>query len=796
MKEVKKDILWRVYLVYVVVLIFSFFIIGQIFHIQFSEGDMWRERSRQQTIDTMLVEATRGNICADDGSLLATSVPIFDIYWDSQVISDEVFEKNYDSLAYFLSKEFKDRSKQQYVTLLKSAREGNKEYVLIHKSYLNDESSQVGYEELKKIKKFPIFKMGREKGGFLVEQKEKRVKPYQELAKRTIGYYKGDNTNTDKKKKSDSTKELKVGIEGAYSDVLEGVSGIRLKKKIAGGIWMPLNENEIEPQDGSDVITTIDIDLQDVAENSLKKNLIANDADHGCVVLMEVATGQVKAIANLKRGDDGEYDEEVNYAISESTEPGSTFKLFSLVAAIDDGMVSTNDLVKIGQTQYANRIMKDSHINGFGPVTVRSAFEQSSNVGISQAIYNKYKDNPKRFTDKLYSMKVNLPLGVEISGEASPVIKNPKNKSWSKTTLPWMSIGYEVALTPLQTLAFYNAIANNGKMVRPMFVKEIRRMGKVIETKKTVVLNDSVCSMKTALIARKLLEGVVDSGTAKSLSKAMYEIAGKTGTAQIADAKYGYDKTNYKASFVGYFPADNPRYSCIVVINNPSKGAYYGGAVAAPVFKEIADRVFATRLDIPQQYKDTSYKDMTIPFVRKGYQSDLFTIYEKLDFASLTQNPNARWVTVSSSENNVTLLEKNFPAGYVPDVTGMGLRDAVYLLEKAGLHVIVTGKGKVATQSIEAGTKAEKGSMIYLGLELKAVDAEPSLVKVETDSAATDAVKPKEDEKTGNNAKDKSKTGDKKKGNSKNKSDSSSVKKTPTNKKTPADTAKKHNNSR
>lgn len=789
MKEVKKDILWRVYLVYVAVLVFSFFIIGQIFHIQFSEGDIWRERSRQQTIDTMQVEAIRGNICSDDGSLLATSVPIFDIYWDSQVISDKIYEKNIDSLAYYLSKTFKDKSKQQYISMLNAAREGKKEYVLIHKSYLNDESSQVSYEGLKEIKSFPIFSMGREKGGLIVEQKEKRVKPYQELAKRTIGYYKGDNTNKDKNKKNDSTKSYKVGIEGAYSDILDGISGIRLKKKIAGGVWMPLDENEIEPQDGSDVITTIDIDLQDVAENSLKKNLIANDADHGCVVLMEVATGHVKAIANLKKGDDGEYNEEVNYAISESTEPGSTFKLFSIVAAIDDGMVSLNDLVKIGVTQYANRTMKDAHVGSFGPVTVRNAFEQSSNVGISQAIYNVYKNNPKRFTDKLYNMKVNLPLGIEISGEAPPVMKNPKNKSWSKTTLPWMSIGYEVALTPLQILAFYNAIANNGKMIRPMFVKEIRKMGRVIETKKTIVLNDSVCSLKTALIARKLLEGVVDSGTAKSLSKAMYKIAGKTGTAQIADTKYGYNKTNYKASFVGYFPADNPQYSCIVVVNNPSKGAYYGGVVAAPVFKEIADRVFATRLDIPQQYKDTSYSDLTIPFVRAGHQGDLYAIYEKLDFATLTQSPNAKWVAVTSDEKNTTLNEKTFPKGYVPDVTGMGLRDAVYLLERTGLKVIITGKGKVLTQSIEAGSTAEKGKTIYLELSLKPLNAEPPLVKIATDTVSTEAIKPKE-EKIDKITKDKSKTSDKKKTTNKNKVDTSSTKKS-TNKKTPSDTTKK-----
>lgn len=740
MKEVKKDILWRVYLVYVAVLLFSFFIIGQIIHIQFVEGEMLRERSRQQTIDTMKVEATRGNICAEDGSLLATSIPIFDIYWDSQVISDEVFEKNVDSLAWYLSQTFKEKTRIEFRKMLVAARQDTNEYLLIHRSYMNDASSQVGYELLKKIKKFPIFKMGRNRGGLIVEQKDKRVKPYQILAKRTIGYYLNDTAG------SKNSKAYKVGIEGAYSDVLEGISGIRLKKKIAGGVWMPLDENEIEPQNGSDVITTIDIDLQDVAENSLMKNLKANEADHGCVVLMEVETGHVKAIANLKRGDDGEYDEEANYAIWESSEPGSTFKLISLVAAIDDGLVNVDDMVKIGSIKYANRVMEDSHIDGYGPVTVREAFEESSNVGISQAIYNAYKNDQKRFTDKLYSMRVNLPLDLEISGESKPTLTNPDDKTWSKVSLPWISIGYEVALTPLQILTFYNAIANDGKMVKPIFVKEIRKMGRVIETKETVVLSDSICSRKTATIARSLLEGVVENGTAKKLSTSVYKIAGKTGTAQVAKGSKGYSEDgniSYKASFVGYFPADDPKYSCIVVVNNPSKGAYYGGAVAAPVFKEIADRVYATHSDIPQRIVDTLDDHSYVPFVKAGNQKDIYTIYEELNFSKYSNSPSAVWVVVSADANSATLTEKKMRNGFVPDVSGMGLRDAVFLLESAGLKVNVSGKGKVVSQSIASGTIAEKGETITIVLSQQSVTAESPLVILvtKTDTVVSDKSK-------------------------------------------------------
>ncbi len=704
MKEVKKDILWRVYLVYVAVLLFSFFIIGQVIHIQFVEGDKWKKISDDQTLDKMKVEAIRGNICADNGSLLATSVPIFDIYWDSQVPSDDLFNDKVDSLAYCLSNFFKDKSMHEYKKILLKAKTDSIRYLLIKKSSLSDENTQISFEQLKKIKTFPIFKLGQNNGGLIVEQKEKRVLFYQKLASRTIGF---------------EREGIYVGLEGAYTKRLEGVSGIRLRKKIAGGVWMPMNENEIEPQNGNDIITSIDIDLQDVAENSLMKNLIANDADHGCAILMEVSTGYIKAIANLTRTSEGVYDEKYNYAIGESTEPGSTFKLFSLVAGMDDGMVDLDGQVSIGKIKYFDREMKDSHINGYGPITIRKAFEISSNVGISQAIFKAYGNNPQRFTDKLYSMGINQPLGLDIGGEANPVIKNPKDsKSWSRVTLPWMSVGYEVALTPLQILTFYNAIANNGKMIKPLFVKEIQKMGKAVESFNPIVLKDSICSKATELKARSLLEGVVENGTGMSLKNSMYKIAGKTGTAQVAINSKGYSEkgnVSYKASFVGYFPADNPKYSCIVVINNPSKGAYYGGAVAAPVFKEIADRVFATHLDIKQENNDES-ANISIPFVRAANQEDLYKIYQKLDFSALSQNPSAEWVFASADSKNVLLKEKPFKYGYVPDVIGMGLKDATYLLESVGLKVNISGKGKVVKQSLVAGATVKKGSIIYLDL--------------------------------------------------------------------------------
>ncbi len=733
MKEVKKDILWRVYLVYIGMLILALMVLFKAATIQFVEGDEWRKRSLMQTLDTMKVEAIRGNICASDGSLLATSVPIFDVYWDSQVPTQEVFEKNVDSLAYCLSNMFKDKTKSQYKQILVKARQDSSEYCLIRKSFLNDEASHIGYEDIRQIKRFPIFRLGQVRGGIIFEQKEKRVTPYKNLAQRTIGFERKET-------------HVFVGLEGYYTKYLEGVGGIRLRQKIAGGVWKPINDdNEIEPQNGNDIITTIDIDIQDVAERALMKALDTNNAHHGTVVLMEVATGHIKAISNLTRISKGNYKEIYNYAVGERSDPGSTFKLMSVVAGLDEGLFTLSDMVPIGKFTYYDREMKDSHINGYGPVSIRKAFEQSSNVGISQAVYKAYKNNPQRYIDKLYSMRLNLPLGVDIGGEAIPYVKNTKDKTWSRVSLPWIAHGYEVELTPLQILAFYNAIANDGKMMKPMFVSEIRKLGKIVQVFQPKVLKDSICSKKTAKIVQDLLVAVVDSGTAKNIKNPVYKIAGKTGTAQVAKNNKGYGKdgtVSYKASFVGYFPADKPRYSCIVVINEPTEGKYYGGAISAPVFKEIADRVYARELSIPQQ-TEISNSNVKIPFVKAGNQRDLFVIYNALDFKTLCQKPDAEWAFASPEDKSVTLFEKKFTYGVTPDVVGMGIRDAVYMMESAGLHVKISGKGKVVKQSVIAGTKIYKGAIVELILSKSTFENKTIISEVINDSVKKDTSKTK-----------------------------------------------------
>lgn len=694
----KREILKKVYLVYFVMVAVGLAVLGKAAYIQIVEGEKWREKAKKETIRYDKIEANRGNILASDGSLLAASVPVFELRIDAgnTHYKDDFFYENVDSLAWHLSNHFKDRSRQEYKQLLVKGRKSNNRYLLLKRN--------VTYDDLKKVRKFPIFRLGKYKGGIIAEAKNRRELPFKWLAFRTIGWDKEGEIND-------------IGLEGAYSIILEGEKGQRLVQLIGKGVWRPLNdENEIEPRDGHDIVTTIDINVQDVAEDALMRQLIANEADHGSVILMEVATGNILAIANLGKNSQGEYEEKYNYAIGESSEPGSTFKLASLIAALDDGLLSLNDTVDTqgGAVKFANRIMRDSHHGGYGRISVRRAFELSSNVGISKVIHKAYKDKPQQFIDKLYAMRLNQPLGLEIAGEGNPSIKNTSHKYWSKVSLPWMSIGYEVAITPLQTLAFYNAIANNGVMVKPRFVKEIRLAGETIEIKEPVVLSPSIVkNPETIAQARSILEGVVENGTATNLKNPIYKIAGKTGTAQIAQNNAGYNKSNYKASFVGYFPADSPKYSMIVVINNPRKGLYYGGSIAGPVFREVADKVYATRLD-PETDKTDSIP-AAFPLLASGKGNELELLMKEINIV-LPAGYQSEWITYSGQDSSPMVIPREPAEDKIPDVTGMGARDAVFLLESAGIKVKINGKGKVKRQSLPPGSRITAGSQCVIEL--------------------------------------------------------------------------------
>ena len=603
MGDTRKEILNRIYLVYIFMCLFGIAIICRIWQLQYVEGDAWRSMADSLTTRLKKIDPARGNIYTSDGSLLATSVPIYDLRVDmlSDAITREVFNENVDSLAICLAKLFKDKSAAEYKIILREARREGARYYLLKRG--------VSYKELQAVKRFPIFRMGRYKGGLIPEQKNRRVKPFNLLASRTVGYY------------VDGVEP--VGIEGAFDKHLRGVSGMRLMQRISGNVWKPLNdENEIEPRDGNDVITTIDLNIQDVAQHSLEYQLRQHNAERGCAILMEVATGEIRAIANLKRGADGNYREEFNFAVGESTEPGSTFKLASMMALVEDGYVDPDEIVDTqgGAVRFANRIMKDSHDGGYGKISAQKVFELSSNVGVSKLVHKYYSKNPQAFIDRIKSFGLGSRMGLQIPGEGEPFIKNTDHKTWSKVSLPWISIGYECSMTPLQILTFYNAVANNGRMVRPLFVSEIRNKGHLVKRYHPVVLRDSIASGATLEKVRAMLEGVVQEGTATNLKHAQYKIAGKTGTAQIANANTGYksSKVRYQASFVGYFPADNPKYSCIVVVYAPNGGLYYAAQVAGPIFKEIADKVFAGSIELHKELRLEENLAQNIPVAKTG----------------------------------------------------------------------------------------------------------------------------------------------------------------------------------
>jgi cell division protein FtsI (penicillin-binding protein 3) len=570
----------------------------------------------------------------------------------------------------------------------------------------------VTYPELKQMRKFPILKLGTYKGGMIVIPQFQRELPFKNLARRTIGY---ENT--------EAAQKVYVGLEGSFSKNLQGMGGKRLMRRIGNGAWMPVDiENEVEPQNGDDIITTLDINLQDLAESALRKELSADSADHGCVIVMEVKTGYIRAIINLGKSPKGGYDEEFNYAIGESSEPGSTFKLASFLVGLEDGRISMDQPVNLGNgtMNYHGRVMTDAH-KLTGTLLAHQVFEKSSNVGTSKLIYNAYLDDPQKYIDGLYRMSINLPQNLQIGGEGRPYIKNTKSKWWSAVSLPWMAIGYEVAITPLQTLTLYNAVANNGVMVKPIFVREIRKNGQVVQSFQPVVINPHICSPATIEKAHLLLEGVVERGTGTALKNPHYRVAGKTGTAQVAMNNKGYGQgtkaVKYKGSFVGYFPADHPRYSIIVVINNPSKGKYYGAAIAAPVFKEIADRIFANLHDINNSPPEDTTGHL-IPCANAGVQKDLQDAYAWLNIKVKPLNPEAQWAVPVSNNSLVMLMPSNHYQGTMPDVTGMGVKDAVFLLEQMGLKVLLNGKGNVVRQSLSPGRMYIKGSIVMLDLAM------------------------------------------------------------------------------
>ncbi len=702
-KDIQKDIRIRARVVYAIVFVFAISIFSRILFLQLVEGDFWKEKLKKQNTEIITIEAARGNIFSCDGSLMATSIPVFELRFEvaSINISDELFNSKIDSLAICLSSFFKKKTIKQYKRDLIRARRNNSHSFLIAK--------EVNFNELREIKKFPIFRLGKYKGGFLTLQKNKRIRPFKNLALRTLGY--------------DRISKNPVGIEGSFDNDLKGIGGERLVQKISKNVSIPVNdENEIEPKDGNDIVTTIDIKIQDVAHKALEKQLIAEHADHGCLILMEVKTGEVKAIVNLSKIDSTQYEEIKNYAIGESTEPGSTFKLASLLVALDDKVSTLDEMVETGDGTYNYRglIIKDSHDGGSGKISLQRVFEESSNVGTAKIITRHYEKNPQKFIDGLNRIGITRKLNLDIPGEKKPYIKNTKDPLWSDFSLPEMSIGYEEQLAPIQILTFYNAVANNGKMMKPQFIREIKSKGSVVKKFEPVVLQEKIAAEESIQMVKKMLEAVVEHGTATNLRNSYYKIAAKTGTAQIAQDNKGYKnnkgKKSYQASLCGYFPTINPLYSMIIVVTNPSKRAYYGNEVAGPVFREVADKVYSTSTEMHQLISvDTNKVLSRIPFLKNGSNDDINIIAKALA-VPLTGAIETEWVYAQENQKSISLNALPEVAKGLPNVIGMGLKDAISILENNKYHVIVNGKGKVKKMYLQQLQNTKKPSVkIELG---------------------------------------------------------------------------------
>lgn len=643
----------RFYLVVTALVLFGFLLIGKLLHIQFYEQDQGLGIDPDSIVKNVILEPSRGNIYAADGNILATSVPRYDLHWDAITPSQFLFDTHKNELSEAIA-EATGKSKGAVLKNLETARKQKSRYWPIARN--------VSYTTFKKYKSFPLFNQSTYRGGLIVEQEIKREHPLGKIAERTIGYEMQDPDGT----------YFRVGLEGAFSQYLRGDEGLRLKQKIANGQWKPISDaNEKEPTEGYDLYTTLDVNIQDIAHNALLSQLDHFEAEHGTVVVMEVKTGAIKAVVNLGRTEEGKYFEKLNYAVGESHEPGSTFKLMGMIAALEDKVVNENTLVDTEKgelTFYGKYKVRDSKRGGYGVIPASKVFEVSSNVGMVKIINDNYSENPKKFIDRLYNMGLDKPLGLPIKGEGIPKIPYPTDTDWDGLDLPWLAYGYGISLTPLQTLTFYNAIANEGEVVKPRFLEKISNFGNApTKVFSKQVINPSLCSKSTLDKVKSMMFNVVDKpwGTANNIKDPLLTMAGKTGTCQV---DYTTDSVQYISTFVGYFPVEEPKYSCIVVIHRPNKAkGYYGSTVAAPVFKTIAKKIFNN-----------------IPY-------------------TVTLNANAVASVIESSST-------------MPDVAGLSEQEALTKLKVMGVEVVFEGKGTVKSQWPKAGSTIDKQQKVILEL--------------------------------------------------------------------------------
>ncbi|MBK9270173.1 MAG: transpeptidase family protein [Saprospiraceae bacterium] len=689
----KKELLIRVYVILGLFGCVAFFMIWSAIRIVAIEGNDWRQKADELYFKLVSIEAERGKILSDDGSPLALSLPFFEIRLDTRAkgLTSEIFNAKVDSLAYFLARDLmQDKSVQQVKNWLIRERKLKNRYLLIARS--------LDYNQLELLKTYPILRAGQNKGGLIVIRKDRREKPFKLLASRTIGL-KRDNAPS-------------IGLESSFDPWLKGQEGERLMKKVGPDLYLPVDDViEIEAKRGSDVQTTIDVGIQEVAEEALSEAIVKHGAQKGCAVVMEVKTGAIKAIANLGFDQMGELVEDFNYALGYSTEPGSTMKLASVAAMLEEGAVDLKTPVQLngGEAYFYNKKMKDSESHGVSLSDLQYSFEKSSNVGISRLAYQVFgmPDGQRKFADYYRKFRLHKKTGIELEGESNPVIKHPdENKEkWYGTSVPWMSVGYELQLTPLQILNFYNTVANRGNMMKPYLVSHILDDDKVIKQIEPKVLVQGMFSEKTLTQLNVLLAGVVSNGTGKVIQSDHFNISGKTGTAVTNYYVTGLENKQYQASFCGFFPSENPVYSCIVVIYNPTQGGYYGGQAAAPAFLKIADKCMRNQSKMAGFINDQPKPLLTndvLPVGNHGFSKDFEVLFHHigLPFRGGAKN---EWVRTIANKDGIYTLPQQLSEKRVPDLKGMGLRDAMYILDRQGVSASISGLGKVVWQSIEPG---------------------------------------------------------------------------------------------
>jgi len=708
--EVKRDILWRVYVSFLGIVVLSLLVLGRAFYIQRVEGNHWRSMSDSLHQRFIALDAQRGTIYSEDGQMLSTSIPTFDVYIDFNADGlrekkGKRFTENIDSFSIALANYFGDKTATQYKSELKLAYKKNTRYYQLKK--------KLSFEQYKIFREFPLARLGRNKSGIIVETNSKRLPPFGLLASRTIGLSREHMASDGKIKKQN------VGLERSYDTILSGKKGQKLVRYIAGGTAIPIEGSETDPENGKDIFTTLDVKIQDITETALMRMMLQSEALYGTAIVMETSTGKVKAIANLGRRPDGSYWEDDNYALR-ATEPGSTIKLVTLLSVLEKGSSAIDDMVEVGSAgrlQVGPKIVTDAERSPKPLLSVKECFAHSSNVGMSKLAYKAFGNKPQEFKEFLHRFHLDVRSPIDLTDVPKPTMAPLNEKGSSLGNMLWMSFGYALQVSPLHTLTLYNAVANNGKMMKPYLVSHVQSGGILHKQFEPTIIEANICKPAVIQAARASMEAVVTEGTARRVFAGVpFPIAGKTGTAQVSDGAIKYGHGVYQASFVGYFPADKPQYSCIVVVRTkPHAASHYGGTVAAPVFREIATKLYAMYVDRKDPSLFTTVKDSAAYFYA-GYSTDIKKVYKALNVRFTDSVAQNNWSNVYASNYQPVLKANSVRKQVMPNVRGMGLKDALYLLENMGVKVTIKGKGKIATQSIAPGTSLVNGVTVVLEL--------------------------------------------------------------------------------